>query len=331
MTKNTFLFLLLLLLAAACSEPEDLTVELEAARPCTCEEVPPDPLDSLPSYHAVRGALLATRFQSFEELKQVIKIEHYRQGQASPPSSPSNNLVRVSHCSNGLEVVSILYQGISEGDLRKAKGGGLLAKAGMGLRAPFAVSNRKDLQRVSLLARRRPALYGEGDVAFFDLAETMVENINTEDLAFASPKDTSEKGYINSFNHLTAQAFLTSFFSEEIADFVADVHERLHMPELITGSFTQEQLEDVNNNPVDNYVDIVNNEWGQELGKRLRKKHGIDRNTVWTPELLADYLNDIQSYYAWAFQIGFRAYRPQDEVVERFSAKINSVMLETPD
>ena len=77
---------------------------------------------------------------------------------------------------------------------------------------------------------------------------------------------------------------------------------------------------------MDNYVDLINNEWGQELGKQLKEKYNIDRETNWTPELLANYLNDLQSYYSWAFQIGFEPFRPEDDVVRRFSDKINIVM-----
>ena len=53
---------------------------------------------------------------------------------------------------------------------------------------------------------------------------------------------------------------------------------------------------------------------------------GIDRETHWTPELLANYLNDIQTYYSWAYGIGFSPFRPSDEVVVKFSRKLNMVM-----
>jgi hypothetical protein len=193
-------------------------------------------------------------------------------------------------------------------------------------RCPFAVANRKDLETVYHLSRWRPEWFGEGDPAFFDLAKSSVENINTPDLAFKNPRDSTEKGYLNSFNHITAQAFITSCFSEELADFIADAHERYHHPELITGIFTEEQAADLEEGPVDNYVDIINNEWGQELGKQLQAKYGIGRETTWTPELLANYLNDLQRYYSWAFQIGFEPFRPEDQAVVRFSNKLNAIL-----
>ena len=74
------------------------------------------------------------------------------------------------------------------------------------------------------------------------------------------------------------------------------------------------------------YIDIINNEWGQELGKALRIKYKIDQDTEWTPDLLASYLNDVQSYYSWVFQIGFEPFRASDEIVIRFSRKTNTVL-----
>jgi hypothetical protein len=42
--------------------------------------------------------------------------------------------------------------------------------------------------------------------------------------------------------------------------------------------------------------------------------------------LLTNYLNDIQGYYSWAFQIGFTPFRPSDEIVEQFTWKMNEVI-----
>lgn len=292
-----------------------------------CGSLVSDASTSAATSRAVRGALLGTRFSSLEELKSVIQIE-YDLGPATADSSASvNRFVRVRHCSNGREVTSVLETGTSQGDLFKAGyNGALWDRFTLLFRCPYAVINRKDLERVYNFSRRRPELLGEGDLAFFDMAKSAVEHINTPDLAFGNARDSTEKGYLNSFNHITAQAFITSCFSEELADFIADAHERYRHPELITGKFTQAQLTDLEEGPVDNYVDIVNNEWGQELGKQLKAKYSIDRETNWTPELLANYLNDLQSYYSWAFQIGFEPYGPEDEAVRRFSDKLQAVM-----
>ncbi|MFT5383548.1 MAG: hypothetical protein ACI81W_000947 [Saprospiraceae bacterium] len=270
-----------------------------------------------PTYLAAKGALVSTRFKSLEELKKVIQIEY---------AIHKKPLVRLTHSNNGEEVISILQTGISEKDFTHARDGSFWDRVWLGLNSPYFVINRKDLLRVFTLARRKDRVFGAGDVAFYDLAETMVHNISDDDLAFIHSEDLSEKGFINTFNHITAQAFMTSIFSKKLADFVADTHERSNIPELVTGKFTEDQLLDLEYGPIDNYVDLINNEWGQELGAHLKKKYNINRETYWTPELLRNYLNDVQRYYSWVLQIGFKPFRVADEVVIRFSNKINSVM-----
>lgn len=270
------------------------------------------------TYRTTRGALLGTRFNSLEELKKVVNISY------NHPDSAT--MVCVRHCSNGMEVVSVLKTGISQGDIRDARDGNLWGRIRLLIGSPYTVINRADLERAYLLARWMPLWFGEGDIAFYDIAKASVGNINTDSLAFSQRRDSTEKGYLNSFNHILQQAFVTSCFSEEMADFIADAHERFLHPEIISGKFSSDQINDLEEGPVDNYVDLINNEWGQELGKQLREKYNINREMNWTPELLARYLNDIQSYFSWAFQIGFKPFRADHEMVIRFADKINFLM-----
>ncbi|HAV26180.1 MAG TPA: hypothetical protein DCX01_08380, partial [Bacteroidetes bacterium] len=74
---------------------------------------------------------------------------------------------------------------------------------------------------------------------------------------------------------MTAQVLITALFSKEVADYIADVHELMSMPELTTGRFSDKQLHDTLNYPVDNYVDMLNNEIGQEIGLRLKEKYNL--------------------------------------------------------
>jgi hypothetical protein len=104
------------------------------------------------------------------------------------------------------------------------------------------------------------------------------------------------------------------------------VHERYNLPELVSGQFTLQQIADLENGPLDNFLDMINNEWGQEWGKYLHMKYGISGTTRWTPVLLADYLNDIQVYLSCSLKIGFSPFTPEDEVVNRFSGKINLLL-----
>lgn len=260
------------------------------------------------------GALLLTRYKTLEELKSVVDIQYV-----------GEEKVMMTCRSREGEVVSILKSGINEGDFLRARGGKLWDQVRIVFMSPWTLLHRDDLVRVEILGRRRYELFGEGDIAFYDIAEAMVYNIADDDLLTMPVEDLSEKGYLNTFNHVVAQAFMTSLFSERLADFIADVHERHRMPELITGKFTSDQMTDLADGPLDNYLDIINNEWGQELGKELNEKYKLSPSTHWTPTLLACYLNDIQSYHSWAFRIGFKPFLPDDDLIVRFAKKINSV------
>ena len=113
-----------------------------------------------------KGALLLTRFNSFEEFKKVVTIEYFN-GFSSPGRVLyTRPMVRISHCSHGQKVTSILKTGVSEADFEQVINGGFLDKIWLLLKSPFAVINRKDLRRIYALSRRRTALFGEGDVAF---------------------------------------------------------------------------------------------------------------------------------------------------------------------
>lgn len=272
------------------------------------------------------GALLLSRFTSLEDFAKVVNIQYAGNLVSESGITESVPQVRLTYRSGGYEITSELKQGVSQTDFQKARNGNLWDRAVLVLNCPFVLMHSKDLKAIENLGRRRPPIFGKGDSAFYDLASSMVMHIIEDDRQLMTEADLSEKGYLNTFNHITAQAFMTSIFSEEIADFVADVHELYNMPELITGKFTSQELTDFENGPVDNYLDMINNEFGQELGKHLKEKYKISRKTIWSPALLSNYLNDIQSYHSWAFRIGFKPFRSQDELVIQFSWKINKVL-----
>lgn len=268
-----------------------------------------------------RGALLGSRFESFEALKDVVHFEYI--------TEPKKKVI-ISYKCYGHEVVSILEEGISEKDFADAYRGNIFKKLVFAIKTPYGVLHRHDLTNFFVLSRRMLKYFGEGDVSFFDLAEAMMNNIYNEDLDPNFERDTGEKGYLNTFNHITSQALAAAIFSDKLADFLADVHERKKMPELITGEFTEDQINDLDEGALDNYIDIINNECGQKLGKELKAKYGITRHSEWTPELLSNFLNDIQSYGSWAFQVRIKPFSPEDEKIIRFSDKLN-VLLNCPE
>lgn len=284
---------------------------------CTPDEINSFTGDPKDSGIYAGGALLLSEYNSLEDLKKDVRIIY---------TGTFRKKVHLSHQYKEQKITGILKPGISEKDLEKARDGNFLKKLVTGIRSPYAAIHQKDLKRIVILARRRRVLFGEGDVAFYDLSAAITRNLSPLDTIRMSMADRSEKGYFNTFNHITAQAMMCSIFSERFAEFIADIHELGNMPELTHGLFSDDQLADRDNGPVDNYLDMINNEWGQELGKYLKEKYGINRHTLWTPALLAAYLNDIQSYYSASFFIGFRAFRPSDAIILRFSKKLNTVM-----
>lgn len=317
-----FFGLLIIFVSLNCNNPQQ-------GKPLTSESSSLNPI-YLPRIDTVNWtgneALVGTRFKSLDDLKAVVRITYAHGKSGTTLTKDASQYVRLTHRSGMREVTSILMAGISQTDFMRAKKGTLYDKILLSLKCPYALFNRKNLISIEHLGRREPELFGIGDAAFLDLAEIMDKHISEEDRRSLPTEDFTEKGYLNSFNHITAQALMTSIFSERLADFVADVHELYNMPELITGKFTDAQLNHPVDSPIDNYIDMINNEWGQELGKVLTEKYSINRKTVWNPELMSNYLNDIQSYCSWAFRIQFKPFRPTDKKVIRFAEKINIVL-----
>ena len=274
-------------------------------------------------------ALLATRFNNIASFKEVVNIEYEHSFKSD---SLVNSTVRLTYPSNGQEIISVLSSGLSQQDIVDGYRGSVWDKIAFLAHSPYAVRNRFKLQEVFHLARRMDVVYKDGDVAFHDLALGSVERIASEN-AFKVYRDSLEKGYLNTFNHVTGQALVSALYSVEMADFVGDVHELDNMRELTSGFFSEEQLNDTVNFPTDNYVDLINNEIGQLIGSELKSFYQIDHQTVWTPELLSEFMNQIQAYYAWALDIDMSPFSPNDDVIVAFANKLNvvSVMISAFD
>lgn len=271
-------------------------------------------------------ALIATRFKNLNHFKERVTILYSNSIPGRDTSDQSSSSVTLKYISNDEILIKTLTSGLDQGELVDIQKKDLKSKSSFVIEHPYAVRQRKVLEKMHILSRRRADLFGSKDVAFYDLAETTFRHINTPDLAYHTARDSSEKGFLNTFNHITAQAIITSFFSEQLAEIIGDMHERFFMPELTTGLFKENQLNDTINNPVDNYVDLLNNVIGQKLGMQLKLKYKLNENTSCSPELLSSYLNDLQSYYMWALGIGLEPFRASDPVVIKFSKKINVLL-----
>jgi hypothetical protein len=265
--------------------------------------------------------LLATRFKDIASFKDVVNIEYEHSFKSD---SLVNSTVRLTYPSNGQEIISVLSSGLSQQDLSDGYRGSVWDKMAFVVRSPYAVRNRFNFKEVFHLGRRIGSVYKDGDVSFYDLALASVERIASEN-AFKVYKDSLEKGYVNTFNHITGQALISALYSVEMADFIADLHELDNMPELTSGFFSEKQLNDSVNFPTDNYVDLINNEIGQLIGSELKSFYQIDHQTIWTPELLSDFMNQIQAYYAWSLDIDMSPFSPNDDLIVAFANKLNIV------
>ncbi|GAB4377696.1 MAG: hypothetical protein Kow0075_06660 [Salibacteraceae bacterium] len=261
--------------------------------------------------------LVATDFENLEDLRMVIDINYYSEGEI--------HCVDLNHHSNGECASAVLCDGTDEEQLKKAAKDVWKEKLAVGKNEPNAVRFRTQLKEIYILSRRRRDIFGEDDVAFFDIALAMLRHIDTNQKAALTPAELCEKGYLNSFNHITSQAFMTTLYGMEVARFVANTHERLNMPELTSGNFRPEQLSNPENNPMDNYVDMINNAWGQRLGSELKRRYDISDSTKWSEALLTRYLNSVQQYYTYAFGLSFRPFVVDEYLIKKFSRKINAV------
>ena len=272
----------------------------------------------LPQAHA----LLATDFTGLADFQLVVGLRYKK------TKDSTHGTVDIVYKNNGQTIRSSLSDGVTQGDISDAHNGSVWDKVRLTCLSPYAVWNRKELSDIYMLARHYTTLFGEDDVAFYDIAQTTMRKIVAKNGAFTNFRDSSEKGYINTFNHISAQALITALYDEEIADYVATVHERQNMPQLVSGLFSQTQLNDTLDFPVDNYVDIINNELGQELGKFLKTELDITESTPWTPKLTTTFLNALNDYYSASFQLSITPYTAQDPIIIRFSEKLQIIQKE---
>lgn len=280
-------------------------------------------------YGTKSKALLSSRYKDLNQLQTIIKIKYAKDYTNMDSNSLKKSSVTLYYNSNNEIIIRKMDSGVSQNELIQLQKANYFDKATFVIKNLSIIRQRKDLEKVYILARRKIEIFGPGDVAFYDLALSSFLKINTPNLAYINPRDSSEKGYINTFNHITAQALITYFFSENLADLIGDLHERNNMPEITSGRFRKNQLNDTLNSPEDNYIDIINNEIGQKIGLMLKNKYKINANSKCSAIMLTTLLNNIQSYYMWALEIGLEPFRPSDEIVNKFANKINTILYES--
>ena len=155
---NTPLFLASLsIFFIGCNQAAENTT-VNSFRKCTSMSLGSDDSMDASIYKTGRGALLGTRITSFEELKTIIQIEYENEPITADSTAPESSWVSVSHCSYDREVIGVLEKGTTAGDLMKAKDA-ILPRFSVLFGCPYAVMNRRDLDKIFVLTRFRPELF----------------------------------------------------------------------------------------------------------------------------------------------------------------------------
>ena len=124
------------------------------------------------------------------------------------------------------------------------------------------------------------------------------------------------------FLHVFGQAIITTIWGRDAADFAGDIHER-DQPALIVGGTFTKKTED---QAIDNYCDMVNNIHGQAWGEQLSQSLGVDGDTVWTPEILTQYVNMMQALITGSFGWKTNYFQATHPEIVKFAATLNEAV-----
>ncbi|MEL6183152.1 MAG: hypothetical protein AAFU79_00915 [Myxococcota bacterium] len=269
----------------------------------------------VPTFDNPGRPIVTSEFPTLNDLKKELDIT-YRDGE-----------VEVGHSKEGLSETNTLSDDlIGEAELKSAKKAsadwGLRDMVGFAWENPRLAWHRTALQNTEKLSYVAKNNSGS---ALGRISEAMFDNIDDKPRAtpYRGPggkKLTQHDAIKNMMLHVFGQAVLTTLYGESAADLAGDLHER-DQPSLITGQIGKGEEAQA----LDNYADMVNNEYGQELGKELNRRLGVGGSTRWTPEKTAEYLNQVQHYFSQTHGWSFRDFQPNDPRVEKFTNLLNEV------
>ncbi len=242
--------------------------------------------------------LVATDYKTLEDLGQKIELRYY---------SDIAKMVYISNTFEGKTVTDKLSSSMSsQEDLKKARSANLFQKGVIGLTNPTAVYYRKTLEKIEKMSYKAK---NDQNLAFQSIAKSLLAKTS-------NPRGTLDNTYL----HVAGQAFITTLFGEGVADFAGHLHETAHEA-LMTGIFISDR--DINA-AIDNYSDLVNNQWGQEFGMEISEHLGIDSSTEWTNDLTANYLNALQEKISETMGIEFESsYNADQNFVKNLTTFIN--------
>lgn len=250
--------------------------------------------------------LVASDYASMAELRKDLIVVNYL--------DEETRIIAVSNMCNGImRIGEATSDGMTESEFFEIikiqvpyYGGFKIFKSIFTDREPlfkgFALRKVRKMQSKTKINDRR--------LSFGEIARDFTENTLNRDRDLYQ----SEK-LKNAYKHVLAQSLVTVLFGEDVAELSSKIHERHQLKEW-------NGLDEVDQ--IDTYVDLINNQWGQQFGQELKVELGITDDTVWTSELTAQYLNGMQQKLTESMGSEFGSeYSAEDQYVKDVTDWIN--------
>jgi len=251
--------------------------------------------------------LLASNYKTLDDLKKDVAIE-YGDGYVMVRHGGRENYLKMSTFTQ--KEVTEARDAWDKGD--KSKAGKLLGK---NLSLAWDLKDNEDaMHGIFTLGQKNP----EG-VTLNTVAKAMLGNLKGN----ASKSAGEQEALKSMFLHVHGQALITSLWGSQVADISGDIHER-DQEALITGKFEGMSSQQMNG-VIDNYVDLVNNMYGQDLGERLKDQFKITKETKWTDQLTADYFTAVQDYLGETHGLTFKNFDTNSKEVKAFTRLLNGL------
>lgn len=281
-----------------------------------------------------RKPLIANQYRSLDELKKAVDIQYTPGGYETRFTGDTYTDVYIQakvsvtdksgKGTNELSEATVVQKEASD----KLEKGSTWDKLMLALQYPDAAYFKGELEEIRKLAKATKDPKGKiiNGTAIGHMSDLMYEHLAMKDrpsgrtVMIGKDKTTMKGATKNMMLHVFGQALLTTLYGRSVADLAGDIHER-DQPSLITGVISKAEERQA----IDNYADLVNNLYGQDIGERLQKELGATENTVWTPELTAKYLNAVQLEIEKEMKWTFKPFDAKTPEVVRFTDRLNEV------
>jgi RHS repeat-associated protein len=264
---------------------------------------------------------IANDYRDIAALKKSVDITYTPSGRFSYASVAVSDKAKA-----GIGTNTLSESNPGQAQLKKAAAGDWGDKLSFAVSNPGAALYRNDLEKIEKLAFVKKNSSG---TALGHIADEMVGHLATKPsgptVMIGKDKVTMVDATKNMVLHVFGQAAITTLLGRGAADYAGDLHER-DQPSLISGKIGKTEERQA----IDNYSDMVNNLYGQDIGERVGAKLGITSSTVWTPKLTAKYLNAVQDAIAKEMGWKMAPFSAGDAEVKKFTSLLNEVQGTTP-